>query len=114
MNPLNTLDPAVAAGLVKHPAWCDPSRCTVQADRDPEDAAHLSRIAELDAVITTAGPEDIDVWLHQGAAGGPVHLVVDVIGAARAMFPLRAATAAARTITQLLDDASTDEGADQS
>jgi hypothetical protein len=92
---------------VTHPAWCDRSRCTVEPDLPLDDAVHLSRVVTVDGAITTAGPEDIDVWLHQGAAGDDVHLVLDGLGGARVMFPLTTAAAAAGAVTQLIEQAIT-------
>jgi hypothetical protein len=113
VNAADTLTPTTA-GLVKHPAWCDRSRCTVEPDLPLDDAVHLSRAVAVDGALTPNGPEDLDVWLHQGAAGGDVYLVVDVLGCpAQAMFPLAAATAATGVLTQLIAQA-TSEGTDRS
>lgn len=107
MNTLDTLDTASTTAIadpVTHPAWCDPTRCTVEPDLPLDDALHLSRTVETDAAVSTAGPIGVDAWLHQSAGGGEVYLVVDVPGTrGRAMFALTAATAAADALTQLIE-----------
>lgn len=109
MNAADTLSPTTVAtdpvGVVTHPTWCDRSRCTVEPDLPLDDAVHLSHVVTVDGAITTVGPEDIDVWLHQGAAVTDVYLVLDVLGGVRAMFPLTAAAPAADAVTQLISQA---------
>ncbi len=110
VNAVNALTPTTAsdpAGVVTHPTWCDPDRCTVEPDLPLDDARHLSRIVTIDGALTTVGPEDIDVWLHQGAAGDDVYLVLDVVGGVRAMFSLTAAAAATDSIAHLIEQATT-------
>jgi hypothetical protein len=111
---LNAMTIPTAAGVVVHPGWCDRGRCTVEPDVPLDDATHLSRTVVVDAAISTCGPVDVDVWLHQGAASTDVYVVVDVLGAGRAMFPLTTAAAATAAVTQLLEQATTTEGADPS
>ncbi len=109
----HTLTEPPAVQPINHPAWCAHSRCTVDPDLPLDDAVHLSQVVTVDGAITTTGPEDVDVWLHQGAATDDVYLVLDVIGGVRAMFALTTAAAAAGALTQLIAQATT-EGAHRS
>lgn len=89
---------AEAAEPTSHPGWCDLTRCTLLPDLPLDDAVHLSRTVTVDGAITTVGPQDLDMWLHHGSAGGDVYLVVDVLGGVRAMFPVTASTAAVTAV----------------